>query len=394
MEFVPSQSQLKPAMEQERAYSLGSAALHGLAGELAKRVADASEVDTSAALVPLLACAGAALDRGVYYQHGQVRHRPTLYAAAITGTPLVPYASCLTAIRWVVRSAERGCGAEVVRDAHIGTLLSSDRTIVAAGPTGTAESIPLIAFGDLGTTFAFLARPTNKLAGILRHFWDEIGGLAVVGHLAEMNLLNTLKPQAMLDAASYFLWFSVPPPRPAPFPLQLDDSECERFARSLGGCIKVAQSLRRIAFNTPAQELWTSEYARLLSQRSDAAGLVTSRGSAQVIRLSTIFALLDSSSEIAEPHLRAGLAVWDYCRKSAQTMFGTHTDGHLANRLLDALDEPHTLSQLHGILHNHTSAALLRAALGHLEAAALVERKTISSRGRPAEVWCKSAKPA
>jgi hypothetical protein len=65
------------------------------------------------------------------------------------------------------------------------------------------------------------------------------------------------------------------------------------------------------------------------------------------MRLAMLYALLDGSSTVEEEHLRAALAVWDYCEASARHLFGkgcnntgTQTqlvEDPLAVRLLNAI---------------------------------------------------------
>jgi hypothetical protein len=66
-------------------------------------------------------------------------------------------------------------------------------------------------------------------------------------------------------------------------------------------------------------------------------GAVTSRGEAQVMRLSAIHALLDSSRLIRVEHHEAAMALWDYCRQSAKWIFGTTTGDRNADKILRAL---------------------------------------------------------
>lgn len=51
-------------------------------------------------------------------------------------------------------------------------------------------------------------------------------------------------------------------------------------------------------------------------------GPMVSRGRAHFSRLALIYALLDGSVFIQEPHLRAAKAVWDYCKASVDFLFG------------------------------------------------------------------------
>ncbi len=50
-------------------------------------------------------------------------------------------------------------------------------------------------------------------------------------------------------------------------------------------------------------------------------GEVTSRGEAQVTRLSLLFALLDGCETVDKEHLQAACAVWEYCSHSARWAF-------------------------------------------------------------------------
>ena len=70
-----------------------------------------------------------------------------------------------------------------------------------------------------------------------------------------------------------------------------------------------------------ARDLWYQLYPILTADRPGLWGKVTSRGEAQTLRLSMIYAVLDGSTTIEVPHLRAGLAVWQYAEASARLIF-------------------------------------------------------------------------
>ena len=66
-------------------------------------------------------------------------------------------------------------------------------------------------------------------------------------------------------------------------------------------------------------------------------GAACGRSSAQVLRFALIYALLDGTSAIDVAHLRAGLAVWDYCEQSAKHIFGDLLGDKVADTILLAL---------------------------------------------------------
>ena len=66
-------------------------------------------------------------------------------------------------------------------------------------------------------------------------------------------------------------------------------------------------------------------------------GSMTSRAEAHVVRLSLIYALLDSASAIRVEHLRAALALWRYCEASARYIWGDSLGDPMADEILRAL---------------------------------------------------------
>ena len=84
--------------------------------------------------------------------------------------------------------------------------------------------------------------------------------------------------------------------------------------------------------------MWEGIYKRLADD--DPGGLlgaVIARDSAQVLRLSLTYALLDGSAVIDVEHIRAAEALWNDCRDSAAYIFGHRLEDPVAERLLDAL---------------------------------------------------------
>ena len=64
---------------------------------------------------------------------------------------------------------------------------------------------------------------------------------------------------------------------------------------------------------------------------------MTGRAEAQCVRLAVIYALLDQKTEIQAEHLSAALAVWKYCERSAELIFGRSLGNPLADEPLSAL---------------------------------------------------------
>lgn len=92
------------------------------------------------------------------------------------------------------------------------------------------------------------------------------------------------------------------------------------------------------AADTPeARAHWADVYPDLSEAKQGLFGSVTSRAEAQVLRLSLLYAVLDGAEQIELPHLKAALAFWDYCERSARWIFGTATGKRDADEIRVAL---------------------------------------------------------
>lgn len=158
------------------------------------------------------------------------------------------------------------------------------------------------------------------------------------------------------------------------------------------------QSQDELLFSrTPAaRELWNDGYVALSQGREDAFGAATSRAEAQVLRLSAIYAALDRTPLIDACHLRAALAVWDYCRASARLLFDTAPIDPTAQRIGQALDvapEGLTRMQIRALFHRHVSKERIDLALEQLLRLGLIHRGTSAGRGRATTLWTRPQNP-
>ena len=120
-----------------------------------------------------------------------------------------------------------------------------------------------------------------------------------------------------------------------------------------------------------ARDLWQDRYPALSQLRPGLRGAATSRAEAQVLRLSAIYAALDSTSVIGLPHLQAALAVWDYCYSSASLLFGMSTGDPIADRIREAIEASNdglSKYQIRRLFHGHVEGSRIDAALEKLVA--------------------------
>lgn len=98
-------------------------------------------------------------------------------------------------------------------------------------------------------------------------------------------------------------------------------------------------------------------------------------------------------------HLRAALAVWDFCFESARFIFGDKTGDPVADRIRESLEaagsDGMTRTQLSALFGRHESTERITQALKQLLALGIAECETVKGEGRSSEVWtAKQAKKA
>ena len=115
------------------------------------------------------------------------------------------------------------------------------------------------------------------------------------------------------------------------------------------------------------------------------------RAGAQVVRLSCIYALLDISPRIKVEHLKAALAVWDYCEASCRYIFGDKLGDPVADELLKALrnikPEGIPRTKMNRMFSGHKPSRQIDRALELLKTHGLARHEMQKTEGRSTEVW-------
>jgi hypothetical protein len=134
-----------------------------------------------------------------------------------------------------------------------------------------------------------------------------------------------------------------------------------------------------------AKDFWAMEYPRLVGDREGLLGALCSRAEAHVLRLSLLYALLDQADSIRLEHLRAALAFWDYCERSAKHIFGAATGDPKADKILGALaGGPLSLSEFNRVFQNNRTSDWLLAKLAMLERSGKIKQVAKQATGKAA----------
>jgi hypothetical protein len=253
-----------------------------------------------------------------------------------------------------------------------------------------------------------LKRSNGHLSPLLRCAWDS-GDLpnlemhqnlqatgthiSLIAHITQRELAQYLpRTEAQNGFANRCLWAWVQRSNCLPEGGSLSTGDLSPVARELRHALDWAAATPEILFrrDAAARDLWRDRYPALSQLRTGLRGAATSRAEAQVLRLSAIYAALDSTSVIGLPHLQAALAVWDYCYSSAALLFGTSTGDPIADRIREAIQASNdglSKYQIRRLFHGHVEGSRIDAALEQLVALGALYAQSEATGGRPSTLW-------
>jgi hypothetical protein len=253
-----------------------------------------------------------------------------------------------------------------------------------------------------------LKRAKGHLSPMLRSAWDsgylptldmhqqlQATGthISLIAHVTQRELGQHLhRTEAHNGFANRCLWTCVERSNCLPDGGSLGAHELAAVARELRRAVDWTSNTPEVLFrrDDQARELWHHCYSSLSQLRPTLHGAATSRAEAQVLRLSAIYAALDTASIIGLPHLQAALAVWEYCSASAALLFGTSTGNPIADRIREAIEgSPEGLSknQIRRLFCGHIDSSRIDAALQQLTSLGAINSHIEPTGGRPSTQW-------
>ena len=333
--------------------ALADPALYGIAGRVVRSLAPHTEADPAAVLLQFLAAFGNLVGPVPHCRVGATRHGLNLFVVLVGESSKARKGTSWRQISSLFAEADPPWSARRVTTAR--PTASSDLHALRDQQPAADRRLFLLS-EEFASVLHTLGRETGQLSPLLRCAWD--GGdlsvhdghhpvqvtaahISIVGHVTQADLAHHL---SHTDSANGFanrcLWTSVRRSKSLPDGGSLPPEQQSSLASELRRTLDWVHGQNEILFSraTAARELWNDRYAALSQGREDAYGAATSRAEAQVLRLSAIYAALDSSPLIDACHLQAALAVWDYCCASARLLFDTAPIDPTARRISQALD--------------------------------------------------------
>ena len=391
--------------------ALAAPALYGIAGRVVSSLTPHTEADPAAVLLQFLAAFGNLVGPAPHCRVGATRHGLNLFVVLVGESSKARKGTSWRQISSLLAEADPLWSARNVTSARPtpGTILHALRDQQAV-----ADSRLFLLSEEFASVLHALGRETSQLSPLLRCAWD--GGdlcahdgrrpvqataahISLAGHVTQAELVHHLsRTESANGFANRCLWTSVRRSKSLPDGGSLPCEQQSALAAELRRTLDWVHGQKEILFSrtSAARELWNDRYAALSQGREDAFGAATSRAEAQVLRLSAIYAALDSSPLIDACHLQAALAVWEYCCASACLLFDTAPIDPTARRISQALDvTPQGLSrvQIRALFNRHVSKERIDLALEQLMTLGLINCGTSAGRGRPATRWAKVEDP-
>lgn len=410
--------------------ALDDAALYGLAGEIVRGVDPYTEADPVAVLTQVLAAFGNALNRGAHFQAGADVHALNLFVLLVGRTAGGRKGSSWSlARRLMVEADDRWASDNITSGLSSGEGLvwavrdpiKKQQPIKEKGRVtgydtiiedpGIADKRLLVLEAEFASTLRVMGREGNILSAVLRQAWDTgtlrvttknnparatNAHISVVAHVTSAELRATLDRVEMANGfLNRFLVCCVRRSKYLPDGEPVPDDIFRRFGRELHAALDLGRTAGELRRDTGAKALWTARYPTLSEGRPGLVGSALSRAEAQVMRLATLYAILDRSPEIQRPHLEAALALWQYVEESARYLFGERFGDPDLDRLMAALlaagEAGLSRTQIRELFSNNKSEASvgrMLASLADLDRASATTRQT---GGRPAEIWIATA---
>jgi hypothetical protein len=408
-------------------------AFHGVVGDFVRAADPQTEADPVAILVQMLVSFGNIVGRNPYFAVSATRHHTNLYTALAGLTATGRKGSSWDVVKfafkgiddvWARRRVKSGLVSgegliHNVRDESYKTEPTKDKGKVTGyqrvlADEGVADKRLLVIETEMGRVLKAMNRETNTLSDVIRQFWD--GGdhsimsknsenvatgahVSLVCHVTPADVQrHLLAEDANNGFANRFLWIAVRQSKMLPDGGDFEDPEFQRqwhpIRDRLANAVTFARAQERVRRDRDANKIWAGTYEKLCRTRGGGLDPFISRAAPYVLRLATIYALLDESPEIKPEHLAAAVALWDYAEASARFLFGSRLGSQDSEKLLNALREaPEGLTRTEiatQVFCYHKKSKDVTALLSELLTRGEIHKTTApnpSGTGRPAERW-------
>ncbi|MHC2067592.1 bifunctional DNA primase/polymerase [Bremerella sp. T1] len=340
--------------------SLGNEAYQGLFGEIVKTIEPETEADPAGVMLSLLTAFSNVVGNRPRFTIGSGQQHCNLFGCIVGNTASGKGQAWSIAKNIMQKADADWATSSIERGLSSGEGLIERVSDDAESPHDAPEELKrlMVIEEEFGKPLTVMRREGNTLSKVLISAWDNeklacmnrgknklfasSAYISILGHITPDELKSYLKNSLDLSNGfcNRFLFGCVRSSKDLPH--GGNHRILDRFTSPMRDAIARAKSIGVMERSEEANRLWEIHYARLKHSNGKAA----ERGAPQVVRLSMLFALVDGSATICRDHLKAALAVWDYCEASARWLFGGNdstpsdpVEAKIIEGILEALED-------------------------------------------------------
>lgn len=386
-------------------------AYYGLAGDIVRLILPHTEADPVALLVNFLVAFGNAANRSAYFVADGARHYMNENAALVGPTSKGRKGTSWAQIETLMRAIDPAWADNIASGLVSGEgVIYHVRDETRAGDEitdpGVRDKRLMVVESEFAGILRVVARDGNTLSPILRIGWDTgnlrslsknsplkaTGAhLSILGHVSRDETLKYLGDVEISNGlANRFLWAAVRRSKVLPEGGEKVDWVGHGIIERAHQALQAAYSMGEMVRDDAARYEWAQVYPELSEGKLGLVGSATARGEAHVLRLSMIYAALDSSPVIQWEHLQAGLAVWNYCYQSAEYIFGASSGNPMADAILAELKahpDGMTRTEIRKLLGTHAQKGDIENALALLAKTGAATHEELQTGGKPKQIW-------
>ena len=383
-------------------------ALYGLAGELVSTIDPHTEASKAAVLISFLTAFGNAVGDGPYFVADGAKHPPRLFSVVVGTSSRSRKGTSWQNVRNVMLR-----GDPVWTENRVQSGLSSGEGLItavgdsSANAGGVSDKRLQVVEEEFARVLLTKGRESNTLSPLLRQAWDtgDLHSLtkqplsatgahiSIIGHITKDELQRKLSDSDMANGfANRFLFVLVDRSKHLPNGGTLTEEAGADLGRKVADALEAARRVEQMSRSELAEERWVVLYRELAEEDAEGiVGTITKRAEAQILRLSSIFALLDGSAIIDIQHLAAAEAVWRYSCESVEMIFGDVVGDEVAQKLYAAISAAGFAgmdgTQRRDLFGGHRTKAEMDVALNKLESDGLISPTTVKTGGKPRKVY-------
>jgi hypothetical protein len=378
----------------------------GQVGVIVETIAPHTEADPVAILGQLLVAAGSVIGRGCWFAVEATRHHPNEFVVLVGDSAKARKGSSWDHVARLLDAVDPAFAARTHSGLSTGEGLIWAVRDPAGSDPGAADSRLLVVEPEFASVLKATARDINTLSPTLRAAWDgrplqlltrtaparaTNAHVAVIGHITAAELRAQLNNLELANGfMNRFILLACRRHRLLPEGGHPNPIAGTGIDRRLQAALSQARHAGQIRFGLAARVAWWDHYARLSQPSDGLAGAMAARAEAHVVRLATLYALIDEQTTIDTAHLDAALALWDYAARSA-TWALDHTSGDpLAEAIhaaLAATPAGLTRTNIRDLFQRNQPAHAIDTALAALAHAGRAHHRRITTGGRPADIW-------